>query len=105
MTPLYNQYRQLKKQYPNHIVLMKIGDFTEAFDADAHTLALILGINVQTRRMGRKLTIDMAGFPSVYTKERIRVLIEKGYKVALAEPIPDIKDAGHSIYKEVTNGN
>ena len=105
-TPLYNQYIQIKKLYPDHLVLMKIGDFVGALDADAHTLALALGMSVQTRRMGRKLTVDMAGFPFVYTEERIATLLEAGYRVALAEPIPDIKDKGHSIYetKEVANG-
>ena len=96
----YEQYQQIKRQYPNHIILMKIGDFYEAFDGDAQVVADELGLNVVTRSLNRKAKVQMAGFPVGQSgTERIEALQGKGYGVAVAEPIEGIKDKGHSIYQ------
>ena len=55
---LFDQHARLKSQYPGVILLLRVGDFYEAFDDDADTLARVLSLARTTRGQRR-----MAGFP------------------------------------------
>ena len=62
-TPLMQQYHATKAQYPDALLLYRIGDFYETFGEDAIIAARILGITLTKRSHGSPGTIELAGFP------------------------------------------
>ena len=80
---LFAQHAKLKAEYPDALLLMRVGDFYEAFDADADSLARLLGLT-KTCRGDRR----MAGFPHMQLQRYLPVLIKAGLRVAVAEPAP-----------------
>src|SRR5207237_5772223 len=58
-TPMMQQYRDAKDRHPGMLLLFRMGDFYELFDADAETGARVLGLTLTSRDK----TIPMAGFP------------------------------------------
>ena len=81
---LFEQYAKLKSQYPGAILLMRVGDFYEAFDDDADTLARVLSLARTTRGQRR-----MAGFPHMQLDRFLTALVGAGFRVATAEPVFD----------------
>jgi DNA mismatch repair protein MutS len=77
-------YKQVKQAHPDKIVLMRVGDFVEALDGDARTIAKTLDIVLVSRKFGDK-RVPMAGFPYFAAEAYIKRLVEAGHKVALAE--------------------
>ena len=80
LTPLRKQYLDIKRNYPDTIVFFRLGDFYEAFDADAELVARELEI-VLTHRLDQ----PMAGVPHHAVENYIAKLIAKGYHVAIVE--------------------
>jgi len=81
---LFEQHAELKIQYPGAILLMRIGDFYEAFDDDADTLARVLSLAKTTGGQHR-----MVGFPHMQLDGFLTALIAAGFRVATAEPVFD----------------
>ncbi|HBY98852.1 MAG TPA: DNA mismatch repair protein MutS [Chloroflexi bacterium] len=84
ITPSRQQYLDIKAQHRDAIVFFRLGDFYETFDEDAHLVARELDL-VLTRRH----EAPMAGVPYHAVENYIARLIEKGYKVAIAEQLGD----------------
>ncbi len=84
-TPARQHYLQLKQQYRDTILFMKLGDFYETFDEDARLAAGELDI-VLTAREVRGQRIPMAGVPCHSLDGYIARLIERGHRVAVCEP-------------------
>jgi DNA mismatch repair protein MutS len=87
LTPLRKQYLEIKRQYQNVILLFRLGDFYETFDADAELAARELDL-VLTSRTGMNKTgqrVPMAGIPFHAAENYIGRLIAKGYHVAICE--------------------
>jgi hypothetical protein len=61
--PFYVKYKELKERYPNHIVIMRLGDFYEAFEDDATLLADKLDLTLTSRDVGLERRIPIIGFP------------------------------------------
>ena len=80
----FEQHAKLKSQYPGAILLMRVGDFYEAFDDDADTLARVLSLARTTRGQRR-----MAGFPHMQLDRFLTALVGAGFRVATAEPVFD----------------
>ncbi len=78
------QYLDIKAQYPDALLLFRLGDFYELFDEDAKIASRELDI-VLTARKQRGGAIPMCGVPHHSAEGRIAKLIAKGYKVALCE--------------------
>ena len=79
-TPMMTQYRELKQQYPDFMLLFRLGDFYELFLEDAERGAKILSITL-TSRQGA----PMAGIPHHAAESYIARLIHAGQKVAICE--------------------
>ena len=62
-TPIRQQYLRIKKQYPDAIVLFRLGDFYETFDENAKNAARELEIVLTSREMGKGHRVPMAGIP------------------------------------------
>jgi DNA mismatch repair protein MutS len=64
MTPsLRRQYLEIKRRYPDMLVLFQVGDFFETFDDDAITLSRALGVTLTTKQLGKNLRVPLAGIP------------------------------------------
>ncbi len=91
MTPAMQQYLKIKSEYPNHIVLFRMGDFYETFYDDAKKASVILGITLTARDREKK--IPMAGIPFHSLDTYLNRLIENNEKVVLVEQLEDPKKA------------
>lgn len=99
-TPMHEQYLQIRKKYPDCILLFRLGDFYEAFDEDAKTVSKVLGITL-TGRGKSENRIPMAGIPHHALKQYLPKLVKSGYKVALADQLEE-PVAGKLVKRDVT---
>jgi DNA mismatch repair protein MutS len=101
VTPLRKQYLQIKSQHPDAIVFFRLGDFYETFDDDAKVAARELDIVLTSRPVSKGQRVPMAGVPHHAVEGYIARLIEKGYRVAIAEQVGDVTGKG-LVHREVT---
>jgi len=85
VTPVRQQYLDIKKNYPDSIVFFRLGDFYETFDEDAEITARELDIVLTSRPIGNGVRTPLAGIPYHAVENYLARLIEKGYHVAIAE--------------------
>lgn len=107
ITPLRQQYLDIKKQYPDTIVFFRLGDFYETFDDDAKTTAEALDIVLTSRPVAKGVRVPMAGIPFHAVDNYIGRLIEKGHHVAICEQVGDQPDKGlfpREVVRVVTPG-
>ncbi len=88
-TPIRRQYLDIKKKYPQAIVLFRLGDFYETFDDDARTVAKELDIVLTSREMGKGHRIPMAGIPYHALDNYLGRLVNHGHKVAISEQLTE----------------
>ena len=79
-TPMMQQYRELKRRFPDHLLLFRLGDFYELFLEDAELGARLLSITL-TSRQGS----PMAGIPHHSADGYIARLVQAGQKIAICE--------------------
>ena len=100
-TPLMRQYRKIKAQYPDAIVLFRMGDFYETFEEDAKITAKVLGIALTKRANGAAADVPLAGFPHHALDTYLPKLVKAGYKVAICEQLEDPKLAKGIVKRDV----
>ena len=81
-TPLMKQYMAVKAQYPDAIVLFRMGDFYETFGSDAVKAAGILGITLTRRANGAAASVELAGFPHHAVETYLPKLVRAGERVS-----------------------
>jgi DNA mismatch repair protein MutS len=86
-SPLRRQYLDIKRRYPGMILLYQIGDFYEAFDEDAQTIARELGIVLTRKWFGKGNAHPLAGVPVRSLESHLAKLINRGYKVAVCDQV------------------
>jgi len=89
MTPMMVQYLDIKEKYKDCIMFYRLGDFYEMFFDDALTASKELEITLTGKNCGLDEKAPMCGVPHHAAENYINRLIEKGYKVAIAEQIED----------------
>jgi DNA mismatch repair protein MutS len=87
VTPVRQQYLRIKNQYPQAILLFRLGDFYESFDEDARITSRELDIVLTSREMGKGQPVPMAGIPYHALDGYLSKLIARGYKVAICEQL------------------
>jgi DNA mismatch repair protein MutS len=100
-TPIRRQYLQIKKQYPEAIVLFRLGDFYETFDEDARIASRELEIVLTSREMGKGNKVPLAGIPYHALDSYLGRLISRGYKVAICEQMTRPGDNRGLVEREV----
>ena len=100
-TPILEQYRAVKAQHPDALVLARLGDFYEMFGADAQEAAPILGVALTGRGFGAAGRLPMCGVPHHAAPGYIRRLLEAGRRVALWDQVGEVV-AGRLVRREVT---
>ncbi len=94
--PWYRQYRKLKDQAADAILLFRFGDFYETFDDDAKLIAELLDVTLTRKdyavdkskpKEAQKLYAPMAGMPYHAVERYVSDLVGRGYRVAIAEQL------------------
>lgn len=101
LTPMMEQYMQIKKQYPDAFLFYRLGDFYEMFYDDAIKGSQILELTLTQRNHNSKNSIPMCGVPHHAVQNYIDILVDKGYKVAICEQMEDPKSAKGMVKREV----
>ena len=86
-----NQYLSVKREYPDAILLFRLGDFYEMFYDDAKTASEILGIALTSRDRSKKNPVPLCGVPFHSVEPYISKLLGSGNKVAVCEQVGDPK--------------
>ncbi len=89
ITPVRQQYLEIKRKHPNEILFFRLGDFYETFDEDAEITARELDIVLTSRPVGKGIRAPLAGIPYHAVENYLARLIEKGYHVAICEQVGD----------------
>ncbi|RCK80699.1 MAG: DNA mismatch repair protein MutS [Candidatus Ozemobacter sibiricus] len=102
LTPLLQQYKDLKAQNPQAILLFRCGDFYETFFDDAVVAARELQITLTARgRTGTGQPVPLAGVPYHSVMTYVARLVQKGFTVAICEQMEDPKQAKGLVKREV----
>lgn len=105
-TPMIRQYLDIKKDYADCLVFFRLGDFYELFFEDAKVASKELEIALTARDGGAKERIPMCGVPHHSVNPYLQKLINKGYKVAIAEQVSEPGDGlvERKVVKLITPG-
>lgn len=101
MTPMMQQYFEIKNKYRDFILFYRLGDFYEMFFEDAQIVSAELELTLTGRDCGEDERAPMCGVPYHSCEPYIGKLIEKGYKVAICEQVEDPKSAKNLVRREV----
>ncbi len=101
LSPMMTHYLETKKQYPDCILFYRLGDFYEMFFDDALTASRELEITLTGKECGMEERAPMCGVPYHAVDSYLYRLVQKGYKVAIAEQMEDPKQAKGLVKREV----
>jgi DNA mismatch repair protein MutS len=102
LTPMMEQYYQVKKQYPDIILMFRMGDFYEMFFEDAREAARLLNISLTVRGKLGDVPIPMAGIPHHAAATYVDRISQLGKKVVICEQVEDPKTAKGIVKRAVT---
>ncbi len=102
LTPMMQQYMDIKNQYKDCILFYRLGDFYEMFFEDAITCSKILEITLTGKNCGLEERAPMCGVPYHAVESYLSKMIENGYKVAICEQVEDPKEAKGIVKRDVT---
>ena len=102
LTPMMKQYFQVKENYPDTILMFRLGDFYEMFFDDAKTVSAELELVLTGRDCGQEERAPMCGVPFHSADSYIARLVAKGYKVAICEQLEDPALAKGIVKRDVT---
>lgn len=86
LTPLAEQYCQIKAEYWDCLLLMRVGSFFESLGTDAEIISKVLGTVLSQRRY-LKNNVSLTGFPGRDIEDYLPKLVRAGYKVAIIDNI------------------
>ena len=101
-TPLMQQYKKIKEEYKNEILMFRLGDFYEMFFEDAKIASKELGLTLTKRNKEKGQDVPLAGVPYHSVASYIAKLVEKSYSVAICDQVEDPKSATGIVKREVT---
>ena len=102
VTPMMQQYLEVKNTYEGYILMYRLGDFYECFFEDAVTASRELELTLTSRDCGDGKRAAMCGVPFHKSDLYIGRLVERGFKVAVCEQVEDPKEATGLVKREVT---
>ena len=82
-TDTYRAYSEIKSANPDSLVLYQMGDFFEAYGADAQTVSEALELNLASRSIGGNQRTQMCGFPANRLETYVNMLLDRGFDVAV----------------------
>ena len=103
LTPMMKQFREIKAQYPDALLLFRCGDFYETYCEDATRAAQILNITLTHRNNnGGNVSTEMAGFPFHALDTYLPKLVRAGLRVAICDQLEDPKLTKKLVKRGVT---
>jgi DNA mismatch repair protein MutS len=96
------QYNAVKAQYPDALVMMRMGDFYEMIGEDAERAAPVLEITLTSRPVSKSDRVPLCGVPYHAADRYIAKLIAAGFRVAIADQLEDPKKAKGIVKRGVT---
>jgi len=99
-TPAMRQYRSFKQQYPDYVLLFRMGDFYEMFYEDAKLASRVLGLALTSRSKGPS-AVPLAGVPYHAVESYLSRLIKAGHRVAICEQVEDPAQAKGVVKRDV----
>ena len=106
LTPMYQHYVEVKEQYPNALLVYRVGDFFECFFQDAVTISQELELHLTSKEGGKEIgRVAMTGVPHHALDRYSRLLVEKGYAVAICDQVEDSAQAaaqGRMVERKIT---
>ena len=101
LTPMMEQYMQIKEQNKDCILFYRLGDFYEMFYEDALIASKVLEITLTGKNCGLEERAPMCGVPFHACDAYLNKLVENGYKVGICEQVEDPKTAKGIVKREV----
>lgn len=102
LSPMMQQYMDIKQQHKDHILLFRLGDFYEMFFDDAVLVSRELELTLTGRACGQEERAPMCGVPYHSYETYVARLIKKGYKVAICDQMEDPSVSTGIVKREVT---
>ncbi len=102
LSPMMAHYMETKRQYPDCLLFYRLGDFYEMFFDDAVTTSRELELTLTGKECGLEERAPMCGIPYHAVDSYLYKLVQKGYKVAIAEQMEDPRLAKGLVKREVT---
>lgn len=101
ISPMMQQYLNIKNEYKDSILFFRLGDFYEMFFEDAKLVSDELDLTLTGKDYGQKERAPMCGIPYHSCESYIARLVEKGYKVAMCDQIENPASAKGLVKREV----
>src|ERR1051326_3606091 len=101
LTPMLEQYFEIKRQVPDAILFYRLGDFYEMFFEDAELAAPLLDLVLTARHKGQENEAPMCGVPYHSADGYIAKLIRQGMRVAICEQVEDPAAAKGLVRREI----
>ena len=101
LTPMYEQYLSIKKDYPDAVLFYRMGDFYELFFKDAEIASRELQLAL-TSRSKDDAGVPMCGVPWHACESYFSQMVEKGYTIAICDQVEDPRKAKGLVRREVT---
>ncbi len=101
LSPMMEQYLEIKNNYQDCILFFRLGDFYEMFFEDAKLASKELELTLTGKNCGQEERAPMCGVPFHSAEGYIAKLVDKGYKVAICEQVEDPKVAKGIVKREV----
>ncbi|MDZ4133059.1 MAG: DNA mismatch repair protein MutS, partial [Dethiobacteria bacterium] len=101
-SPMMEQYRTVKEQHPDKLLMFQVGDFYEFFFEDARVAAREMEIALTTRDGGSENPIPLAGVPIHAAETYLNKLLGKGYKVVICDQIGNAAQAKGLVKRDIT---
>ena len=101
LTPMMQQYLEIKEQNKEHILFFRLGDFYEMFYDDAKLVSRLLDLTLTGKQCGETERAPMCGVPYHSADTYIGKLVENGYSVAICEQTEDPASAKGLVKRDV----
>lgn len=102
LTPVFRQWHEAKQQFPDVLLLFRMGDFYEIFGEDAQVAARALELTLTKRRAGPGIVLPMCGVPYHAVDKYLAELIRQGHRAAICEQVEDPRQAKGLVRRRVT---
>ena len=101
LTPMMQQYFEIKNKNMDYLLFYRLGDFYELFFDDAKLVSRELDLTLTGRDCGQAERAPMCGVPYHSAEGYIAKLVQKGYKIAICEQLEDPKKAKGLVKRDI----
>ncbi len=101
LSPMMQQYMEIKDKYEDCIIFFRLGDFYEMFFDDAIQISRVLELALTGKQAGLEERVPMCGIPHHAYANYVNDLVDKGFKVAIVEQLEDPKQTKGMVARDV----